>query len=120
MAKRLSRRQLLGIGAGSLAAGAAWTKEGVAKGQYQPAPVPSKSPGSRPYWEKSYSGGPIDVSPLPPGLPGENYKPVIVPNGGALPVKVVDGVKVFHVIVDEVDHAFDSACARSAGATTAA
>ena len=108
MANGLSRRQLLGIGAGSLAAGVAWTKEGGAKGQYQPAAVPPKSPGSRPYWEKSYSGGPIDVSPLPPGLPGENYKPVIVPNGAALPFKVVDGVKVFHVIVDEVDHAFDS------------
>ena len=108
MAKGLSRRQLLGIGAGSLAAGVAWTKEGGAKGQYQPAAVPPTSPGRRPYWEKSYSGGPIDASPLPPGLPGENYKPVIVPNGAALPFKVVDGVKVFHVIVDEVDHAFDS------------
>ena len=26
--------------------------------------------GDRPYWEKSYSGGPIDVKPLPPVLPG--------------------------------------------------
>ena len=31
-----------------------------------------------------------------------------VPNGGALPFKVVDGVKVFHLIAEEVDHAFDS------------
>ncbi len=108
MAKGLSRRQLLGIGAGSLAAGVAWTKEGVAKGQYQPAAAPPKSPGSRPYWEQSYSGGPIDVAPLPPGFPGEQYRPVVVPNGAALPFKVVDGVKVFHVIAEEVDHAFDS------------
>ena len=42
---------------------------------------------NRPYWEKSYSGGPIDVKPLPPGLPGKDYKPVVVPNGGALPLR---------------------------------
>jgi hypothetical protein len=48
------------------------------------------------------------VAPLPPGLPGEHYKPVVVPNGGVLPFKVVDGVKVFHLIAEEVDHAFDS------------
>ena len=32
----------------------------------------------------------------------------MVPNGGALPFKVVDGVKVFHLIAEEVDHFFDS------------
>ena len=64
--------------------------------------------GGRPYWQKTYSGGPIDVAPLPPGLPGEHYKPVAVPNGAALPFKVVDGVKVFHLIAEEVDHAFDT------------
>ena len=63
---------------------------------------------NRPYWEKSYSGGPIDVKPLPPVLPGKGYKPVVVPNGGALPFKVVDGVKVFHLIAEEVDHFFDA------------
>ena len=36
MAKRLSRRQLLGIGASSLAAGVAWTSEGRASAPYQP------------------------------------------------------------------------------------
>ena len=64
--------------------------------------------GDRPYWEKSYSGGPLDVKPLPPVLPGKGYKPVVVPNGAALPFKIVDGVKVFHLIAEEVDHAFDS------------
>ena len=48
------------------------------------------------------------MAPLPPGLPGEHYKPVVVPNGEALPFKVVDGVKVFHLVAEEVDHAFDS------------
>jgi len=51
--------------------------------------------------------------PLPPGLLGEHYQPVVVPNGAALPFKVVDGVKVFHVIAEEVG------CASGAGGTTA-
>ncbi len=41
---------------------------------------------------------------LPPGLPGRDYTPVIVPNGAKLPWKVVDGVKVFHLVAEEVDH----------------
>jgi hypothetical protein len=48
------------------------------------------------------------VDPLPPGEPGEHYRPVVVPNGAALPFKVVDGIKVFHVIAEEIDHAFDT------------
>ena len=113
MASRLSRRQILGIGAASLAGGMAWGRDGHARGHgatspYQPPAAPPRSQGSRPYWQKTYSGGPIDVAPLPPGLPGEHYKPVVVPNGGALPFKLVDGVKVFHLVAEEVDHAFDS------------
>jgi FtsP/CotA-like multicopper oxidase with cupredoxin domain len=103
----------LGIGAASLAAGVVWPGKGHARrhggsARYQPAPAQPKSDGRGPYWKATYSGGPIDVAPLAPGLPGDHYKPVVVPNGGALPFKVVDGVKVFHVIAGEVDHAFDS------------
>src|SRR5215831_7674603 len=103
MANRLSRRQILGIGAASLASGVVWPKEShptsqSGAGRYKPAAAQPKSQGGRPYWQKTYSGGPIDVAPLPPGLPGEHYRPVIVPNGAALPFKIVDGVKVFHVI----------------------
>src|SRR5262245_36732883 len=107
MANRLSRRALLGIGAGSFAAGVDWRREAAARAQYQPTAW-AKSSASRPYWEKTYSGGPVEVGPLPPGRPGQHYAPVIVPNGAALPFKVVDGVKVFHLIADEVDHAFDT------------
>jgi FtsP/CotA-like multicopper oxidase with cupredoxin domain len=57
-------------------------------------------------WKNSYSGGPMDVTPLPPGLPNKDYVPVIVPNGGTLPFKIVDGVKVFHLIAEEVAHEF--------------
>jgi manganese oxidase len=41
-----------------------------------------------------------------PGEPGTDYNPVITPNGTALPYKVVDGVKIFHLIAEEVDHEF--------------
>ena len=47
-------------------------------------------------WDKSYSGGPVDVQPLEPGLPNKDYRPVVVPNGAAIPFKIVNGVKVFH------------------------
>lgn len=55
-------------------------------------------------WEKSYSGGAPDAAPEPPGMPGKDYTPVITPNGAALPWKVVDGVKVYHLIAEEVLH----------------
>ncbi len=113
MAKKVSRRQMLGLGAATLAGGMALLDDrGEARqggpAQYRPPQTQPTSQGGRPYWEKSYSGGPSDVPPLPPALPGEGYKPVVIPNGGALPFKIVDGVKVFHVIAEEVEHAFDA------------
>jgi FtsP/CotA-like multicopper oxidase with cupredoxin domain len=41
---------------------------------------------------------------MSPGHPGRDYQPVVVPNGAKLPWKVVDGVKVFHMVAEEVDH----------------
>jgi len=49
----------------------------------------------------------IDPKPVhPPGEPGKDYTPVITPNGAALPWKIVDGVKVFHLVAEEVEHEF--------------
>ncbi|MEO8605335.1 MAG: copper oxidase [bacterium] len=42
----------------------------------------------------------------PPGVPGDDYTPVVVPNGAVLPWKVVDGVKVYHLIAEPVEHQF--------------
>ncbi len=42
----------------------------------------------------------------PPARPGRDYQPVVVPNGSKLPWKVVDGVKVFHLVAQEVKHEF--------------
>lgn len=47
-----------------------------------------------------------DDGPLPPGMPGEHYNPVVVPNGAVLPWKVVNGVKVYHLVAEPVEHEF--------------
>jgi len=47
-----------------------------------------------------------DQQNYPPGEPGKDYTPVITPNGSALPYKLVGGIKVFHLIAEEVDHEF--------------
>lgn len=36
----------------------------------------------------------------------QGYRPVIVPNGTKAPWRLVNGVKVFHLVAEEVDHAF--------------
>jgi FtsP/CotA-like multicopper oxidase with cupredoxin domain len=41
---------------------------------------------------------------LPPGRPGRDYTPVVVPDGSKLPWKVVGGAKVFHLVAEEVEH----------------
>ena len=65
MANRLSRRQILGHrrcynrrrrrGMGE---GEPGKSSGGGSAQYQPASGQPKSQGGRPYWQKSYSGGP--------------------------------------------------------------
>lgn len=41
-----------------------------------------------------------------PGQPGVDYTPVITPNSKTLPWKIINGVKVFHLIAEEVMHEF--------------
>lgn len=42
----------------------------------------------------------------PPGRAGADYAPVITPNNTALPYKVRNGVKIFHLVAGEVDHEY--------------
>jgi manganese oxidase len=58
--------------------------------------------------ESSDNKGGTDANqtPLPLGEEGKDYKPVIIPNGKKLTWKIVNGVKVFHMIAEEVDHEF--------------
>src|SRR5687767_5869392 len=44
--------------------------------------------------------------PYPPGEPGKDYTPVVTPDGSTLPFKVVDGVKVFHLIAEPCKREF--------------
>jgi FtsP/CotA-like multicopper oxidase with cupredoxin domain len=46
------------------------------------------------------------VMAMAPALPGHDYRPVVVPNGTKLPWKIVGGVKVFHLVAEEVEHEF--------------
>jgi hypothetical protein len=49
---------------------------------------------------------PADAPPQPPGQPFTDYTPVETPNGASLPWKIVDGVKVFHLVAEPVRHTF--------------
>lgn len=48
----------------------------------------------------------LNAPVLEPGQPGRDYTPVVTPNNFALPWRIVDGVKVFHLIAEEVEHEF--------------
>ena len=112
MARNISRRHMLSLtaaagGVTALAGGAYAAPSGNAE-RYQPAAGAQPTQQNRPYWEPTYSGAPATVKPLSPGLPGKDYKPVVVPTGYTLPFKIVNGVKVFHLIAEDVEHDFDS------------
>ena len=88
----MNRRDILKTGAlvgGAVALGAA--KASAAESQ----------------WERSYAGD-VQRPVLAPGLPDKDHTPVITPNLSSLPWKVVDGVKIFHLVAEEVWHNFAS------------
>lgn len=93
-----SRRELLKSGA-ILAGGAAILHSATrtARADYQP---------HKWRWEKSSSGQESPSGPFAPGQPGKDYTPVVVPNGKTLPWKIVDGVKVYHLVCEEFEHEF--------------
>lgn len=57
-------------------------------------PPPETSP-PRPWAEAAQN-------PLPPGEPGQDYTPAVVPNGVKAEYKLVDGVKVFHLVAEPI------------------
>ena len=54
---------------------------------------------SRVFAEATYTG-----DGLAPGQPNTDYRPVVTPNNPKLPWKISDGVKVFHLVAEPVDH----------------
>ena len=93
----ISRRSFVGnifMAASLAAAPQILTSHALAAGAYKPIQFRSKV---QPVWTKD---------PLEPGVPGEHYTPTITLNGSTMSYKIVDGVKVFHLICEEVDHVF--------------
>ncbi len=94
---KLSRRQMMlssmttVLGAG-LASGAS-----ALDPRRNPAYVPAAATPPRPWADEARDW-------YPPGKPGEDYAPVFTPNGATLDYKIVDDVKVFHLIAEEIVH----------------
>jgi len=87
---KLSRRNALLAGATGLAA--APLLSGTASAQTSGWPAYARTMGRN---ERSS-----------PGVAGRDYRPVVTPDGATLPHRIVNGVKVFHLIAEEVAHEF--------------
>ena len=99
----LTRRKFV-AGAATIAGAAAVTKHLSAEQVSEPdkaRPSSATANHNKPLLER------IDPKPThPPGQPGKDYTPVITPNGSTLPWKIVEGVKVYHLIAEPVRNEF--------------
>ena len=109
----LSRRQILTTGAAALSAGLAGralAQQGEHHGAHGAAPRPAPTPppvrqaAARRVREDDYPWSEAERRRYRPGEPGRDYTPVHTPNGVTLEPRVVDGVKVFHLIAEEIVH----------------
>ncbi len=93
----VTRREILGLGAAALAGGAVLLggPSTVRAEEGSPADAPGETQRTVP------PGG-----SYAPGEAGRDYTPVITPNVSTLPFTLVDGVKVFHLIAEAVEHEF--------------
>ena len=94
MNPNLTRRNFMGGSA--LIAGAA-ALPSMLRAQNAAPPAYRFNESDQPVWTKA---------PLAPGEPGRDYQPTITLNGSTLPFRIVDGVKIFHLTCEEVDHVF--------------
>jgi len=98
----MSRRRVLTSGAASLAASAlanTWSRS--ARAADAPGAMAPRAGSAA-----AIGGAHAAKDWLAPGQPGRDYRPVVVPNGAKMTWKVVDGVKVFHMVAEEVEHEF--------------
>lgn len=102
----INRRKFL-AGVATLGGGVVLLRHGHAAGHSQTR-EPNRSRETSATTEKNNSLlERIDPKPtLPPGEPGKDYTPVVTPNNTSLPWRIVDGVKVFHLVAEEVEHEF--------------
>ncbi|MBX9590536.1 MAG: copper oxidase [Hyphomonadaceae bacterium] len=78
---------------------------GMKKPETAPPPPAAGSGAFVPPTANSFYARTIDAgTAVAPGEPGKDYTPTITPNGVTLPFKIVNGVKVFHLIAEEVTH----------------
>src|SRR5688500_6858498 len=92
----LSRRTMITSAATALGSSGAIVGGGQAAQQGGPGPTAGRDGNG---WEKVYPGGPESPG-LEPRRAGAHYQPVVTPNGVTLPWKIVDGVKVGHLIAE--------------------
>lgn len=98
---RLSRRGFLQAGAAVAMAGATGRAgagtPNIDNPKQNPAFKPKSATPPRP-WADEYSAW------YPPGRPHDDYEPVFTPNGVTANYKLVNDVKVFHLIAEEIVH----------------
>ena len=94
--KKFTRREVLAFGSAAVVGSALVLKEvqiaSAEEGTGMAAKSQTPSPQSAPEVEAIHERG--------------DFRPVLVPNGTKLPWKLKDGVKVFHLIAEEVEHEF--------------
>ena len=98
----ISRRALLGQGVSALAAGA--VAASLAQAQHAGHVVPATPKPAVP--DRSEVRAPRARRRVGAGRPGRDYTPVITPNGETLAFRIVDGVKIFHLVTGEFQHEF--------------
>jgi FtsP/CotA-like multicopper oxidase with cupredoxin domain len=103
----MTRRMAFASGAAALAGGVAVLNgRGVMAQDAAPATRPREKGFDFDNDNPLRANDPRSQAPSPPGEPGRDYNPVVVPNGWTLPSRVVDGAKVFHLVAEEVEHEF--------------
>ena len=59
--------------------------------------------GSRVFAESALPWDAFESSPLPLAVPERDYRPIAVPNGQKAEYWIVDGVKVFHLVIEPIE-----------------
>src|SRR3989442_1334049 len=95
----VSRREVIVRGA-AVASGLALLRAPASRG----VDVPSAEPPRK--GSAAEAGTPGGEPAAAPGEPGRDYTPVVVPDGSTLPWKVVNGVKVYHLVAEPVRREF--------------
>ncbi len=113
---KLTRRQMLAASSAAIAGAAVGGRAGFAEtapGHQHPGappagapPAPSSAPYRHPKANEWYARTVDPDDDYAPGRPGDDYTPVSVPNGAALPFRIVEGAKVFHLVAQDVFHEF--------------